>query len=563
VDARTDLFSFGIVLHEMATGALAFPGNTTAVIFDSILNRRPAALDRVHPELSRVIRKALEKDRALRYQSAAEVLADLKRMKRDSDSGRVPAPAPTAQRHSRARKGIESLAVLPLVNASGDPDSEYLSEGIAESLINSFSRLPKLRVARQQKSFRYKGGNVDLQEAARELNVQAILTGKILLRGDTLVVKMSFDDVEKDAQLWGQQFTKKVSEILALQDEIADEILQALKLKLAGEPKKRAAGQTQNTEAYHLYLKGRHYWKKRTTDNLKKAIEFYQQAIDKDPSYALAYAGIADCYFLLGFTPYGTMSPLEAFPRAKAAAQKALMLDSSLGEAYASVGLCAFYYDWDWTAAELAFQRSLEIAPDNVTAHSFYAALLAAMGRFEEAIQQGRRATEIDPLSVSDVGNFGLMLYFSRRYDEAISVVNKAIENDPNYPSSYLYLGFIYRAKGQFIEAIKYCEKAISIFPHPFWIAYLGGIYGVAGRQADATRILGELMELSKRAYVSPLSFAMFHDGMGDVENRIKMMRASFEERSGLLVYLKCAAWYDAMRSDPVFQEFMRKLRLP
>src|SRR5262249_19421976 len=247
LDARTDLFSFGIVLHEMATCGLAFPGNTTAVIFDAILNRPPASMDRVHPELARIIRKALEKDRPLRYQSAVDLLGDLKRLKRDSDSGRTPPTASTTQKQSRSRKGIESLAVLPLVNSSNDADSEYLSEGIAESLINSFSQLPKLRVARQQSSFRYKGANVDLLQVARDLNVQAILTGKILLRGDTIIVKMSLDDAEKDAQIWGQQFTKKVSDIFLLQDEIADEVLQALKLKLAGEPKKRAVKSTEDT----------------------------------------------------------------------------------------------------------------------------------------------------------------------------------------------------------------------------------------------------------------------------------------------------------------------------
>jgi TolB-like protein len=212
---------------------------------------------------------------------------DLKRLKRDSESGRAAMSTPAPPLHSRTRKGIESLAVLPLVNTSGDPDAEYLSEGIAESVINSFSQLPKLRVARQQKSFRYKGANADLQEVARELNVQAVLTGRILLRGDTLVVKMSLDDVEKDAQVWGQQYTKKMSDIFLLQDQIADEVLQALKLKLAGEPKRRLAKQTHNTDAYHLYLKGRFYWARRTPDNTTKALDYYQQAIEKDPNYAL------------------------------------------------------------------------------------------------------------------------------------------------------------------------------------------------------------------------------------------------------------------------------------
>ena len=466
VDARTDLFSFGVVLHEMATGSPAFPGNTTAVIFEAILNRAPASLSLLHPELGRIIRKALEKDRSLRYQSAAEMQGDLKRLKRDSDSGRLAAPAPSARRQPRARKGIESLAVLPLVNTSGDPDSEYLSEGIAESLINSFSQLPKLRVAQQQKSFRYKGADVDLQQAARDLNVRAVLTGKIVLRGDTLVVKMGLVDIENDAQVWGHQYTKKASDIFVLQDEIADEVLQALKLKLAGEPKKRVARKTENTAAYHLYLKGRFYFLKRTPENLKKAIEFYQSAINEDPNYPLAYAGIADCYTFLGFTPYATMKPSEAFPRAKAAAQKAVTLDDSLAEAHVSLGLCAYYYDWDWAAAEGAFRRALKDT-HNSYAHGSYAMFLAGQGRVEESIQEARLASEIDPLSVSAAAVFGFVLYFARRYEEAIRAIGKAIELDPAYHPAHLYLGITRHAKGEITEAVESVEKAVSIVRNP------------------------------------------------------------------------------------------------
>src|SRR5215831_374775 len=299
VDARSDLFSCGVVLYEMATGSQAFSGQTTAVIFDAILNRQPAGLDRVPADLARLIRKALEKDRSLRYQTAAEIRADLKRLKRDSDSGRLKVTSEAA-RPARARKGIESLAVLPLVNASGDPDSEYLSEGIAETLINSFSQLPKLRVVQRSKAFRYKGANLDLQETGHELNVQAILTGRVLLRGDTMLIKMELVDVDQDAQLWGQQYTKKMADMFALQDEIAEEVSAALKLKIAGDTKKRAPKQTHNTEAYQLYLKGRFFWSKITPDNIQKAIALYQEAIEKDSNYALAYAGLADCYSILG-----------------------------------------------------------------------------------------------------------------------------------------------------------------------------------------------------------------------------------------------------------------------
>ena len=559
VDARTDLFSFGVVLHEMAAGTLAFPGNTTAVIFEAILNRPPASLDRVHPELSRIARKALEKDRSLRYQSAAEIRADLKRLKRDSDSGRAPAAPP---KQTKSRKGIESLAVLPLVNMSGDPDSEYLSEGIAESLINSFSQLPKLRVAQQQKSFRFRG-DVDLQQAARDLNVQTILSGKLMLRGDTMVVKMGLVDVERDAQVWGQQYSKKMSDILALQDEIAEEVLQALKLKLGAESRKRPAKKTENTEAYHLYLKGRFYAGKRTTENYRKAIGFYQRAIDQDPNYALAYAGIAECYAMFGFTAYASMKPAEAYPKAKAAAQKALELDDSLVEAYSSLGQCAMFYDWDWAAADRTFRRAVEIGPNSVIAHHQYSYFLAAMGRSGEALEKAQRAAEIDPLSVSAAGNIAFVLYLARRYSEAITAAEKAFEIDSGYHSAHVYLGMAAAAIGQFGPAVEALEKAVSITRHPHWVAICGWAYGLAGRRDDALRVLNELTERASHAYVSPQSVMLVYAGLGDVENWRKTMEASFEERSGALMFLKSAAWNDRMRSDAMYPEFVRRMAFP
>jgi non-specific serine/threonine protein kinase len=562
VDSRTDLFSFGVVLYEMATGSLAFPGNTTAVIFDGILNRTPTGFDRIHPEVSRIVRKALEKDRSLRYQTAAEIRGDLKRMKRDSDSSRFVAAAPqAAPRAARSKKGIESLAVLPLVNASGDPDSEYLSEGIAESLINSFSQLPKMRVTQRSKAFRYKATKLDFQEVGGELNVQAILTGRIMLRGDTLIIKMELVDVEKDAQLWGQQYAKKVSDLLVLQDEIADEVLQALKLKLAGEPKKRAVKSTQNTEAYQLYLKGRFFFGKGPA-YYKKSIEFYQQALEKDPNYALAYSGIADAYIFLG-SIIGLLRPAEALPKAKAAAQRALALDPLLSEAHASIGWCAFYYDWDWALAEREFRRAIELNPDYVGAHLGYAGFLSAMRRHDEAIGEGQRAVTLEPLYAGSGLALAMAYYHARRFDEAIDVLNKIVEMEPAFPFSYGYLALSSLAKGDFENAVKWIETPAFAANNPPSAGLRGGIYGAVGQIENTRRMLEELQEVAKRIYVSPFHFAMQYFRLGNVDEYRKQMWAAYEDRANSVVMFKVGPVFDPLRSDPVFQEIINKVGLP
>jgi serine/threonine-protein kinase len=544
LDARTDIFSFGAVLYEMVTGRQAF------------LDRSPVAAGLTHGDLpsglERIIGKTLARDRTARYQSVAELRLDLMELHRVLQS----APA-ASRRQSRSRKGIAALAVLPFVNASGDSDADYLSEGIPESLINSFAELPRLRVAQRYKSFRYAGADVDLQRAARELGVQAVLSGRIVKRGDTMIVKIELIDVEKDAQVWGHQYTKQVSDILTLQDEIADEVLRALRVRLAGEPRRRVVKHTTDTDAYHAYLRGRFYWEKRTPDHVKKALVSFEQAINLDPNYALAYAGVADCYAMLGFYPYGVLKPRDAYPRAKAAAQKALALDASLGDAYASIGLCAFLYDWDWQAAERAFRRSIELAPNAMGARVWYPALLANIGRHDEAVREAEHAVSIDPLSVNAITTLGQIYYTGRRYAEANREFAKALEMDANFPTAIFYVGMVHLAQRKHASAITALERAVALVPHPLWVSSLGLVYGLAGRHDEARRILRELEDDTHSSYVSPFSFAMVYAGLQEMEGWRKAMYESLEERTGLIMWLY-PPLHDCVRAHPYFQELVR-----
>jgi TolB-like protein/Tfp pilus assembly protein PilF len=481
--------------------------------------------------------------------------------------------AEVLERHARARviiegegaqsKTINSLAVLPLTNMSVDPNLEYLSDGITESIINSLSQLPTLKVVGRSTVFRYKGRDAEAQEIGRELKVGAVLTGRVLQLGQRLVVRVDLVDAADGWQLWGAQFDRDPSDIFAVQDEISREITEKLQLKLTGAEKQRLAKRyTENAEAYRLYLKGRFYLNKRTEDGLKKGLEYFQRAIDTDPSYAAAYAGVADCYTLLGAAGY-SMPPREAMPKAKAAAMKALEIDDTLAEARTSLAFVKFRLDWDWAGAEREFLRALEVNPNYAAAHHWYAVYLSAMGRHEEAVTEINRALELDPLSLIISSAKGRLLQFAGRYDEAVGQCQKALEMDPNYGEARLNLGLAYEHMGRHEEAITELQTAISLSRNRALItAVLGHAYAKAGRLDEARSTLDRVRGLSEQGHASPLDVAIVYAGLGEKDEALTWLQKGCKERSGPWVFLKVESLYESLRSDPRFQELLLRVGL-
>jgi eukaryotic-like serine/threonine-protein kinase len=594
LDARTDLFSFGVVLYEVATGKLPFQGNTSAVIFNAILSKAPTVPTRLNPdlppELERIIGKALEKDRKLRYQSAADLRTDLARLKRDTDSGRsvvgASAAEATPQPWWRSKEvlgvsaivlvivlvgagwfygfrgrgeTIDSVAVLPFVNAGGDPNAEYLSDGITESLINSLSQLPHLKVLSRDSAFVFKGKDTDAQTVGRRLGVRAVFEGRVLQRGDDLEISAELVDARDNSHVWGQRYNRKLADVFALQDDVAKEMTTALRMHLTGEDEKRMAkSYTANPEAYQDYLKGRYWWNSEALDGLSKGMEYFQQAIAKDPTYGLAYSGLADSYSRLATS--SSVPPKEAFPKAKEAALKALEIDDTLAEAHASLAWVKTLYDWDWSGAEREFRRAIAINPSYATAHGWYGVYLWHVGRLGEAVVEEKRALELDPLSLIINRNVGDAFYLARQYDQAIEQYRKTLELPAANPVFHSSLGYAYLQKSMYKEALAEFEKT------PAGAVGLGYAYAVTGRRTEAQKALDQFNELSKKRYLPARNWAIVYAGLGEKDKAFEWLEKAYAERSlggpFLTLGIKVEPLYDPLRSDPRWIDLLRRMNL-
>jgi TolB-like protein/Tfp pilus assembly protein PilF len=599
VDARTDIFSFGIVLYEMLTGRQPFVRQSGAETVSALLAEEPIALSTYAPEtpeeLQRIVRKCLEKDGERRYQAMREVANDLHNLQGEPNvlarsTADTLVSTPHASLRSPARwisvavtllllsavgvglyrwlvnrppQTVTSLAVLPFANVSGDPNTEYLSDGLTESLIDRLSQLPNVKVMSRSSVFRYKGKDADVQQAARALNVEAVVMGQVTQQGDDLTINVELVRANDNSRLWGGQYNRKIADILNVQQDITREISESLRQTITGEGQRQIARRnTENPEAYQLYLRGRYFWYRRTEEGLRKSIEYYEQAIKNDPNYALAYVGLSDSYGMTTSTA-STFPPSEAGLKAKEAALRALELDDTVSEAHVSLGRVKMNFEWDWPAAEREFRRAIELNPTYAEAHHMYAHYLMAMNRPAEALAESKRYLELDPLTLAGNYHLGWHYLYARQYDEALAQLLRTAEMDPNFVGTLLYLGWVYEQKRMYAEAIATFQKSIELSTSPLMLASLGHSYAIAGKRGEAQKILVQLDNLSKQRYVSAYDRAAIYVGLGESEQALALLEKAYQEHSQFMIYLNTDPRFDSLRDNARFQDFFRRLRFP
>jgi eukaryotic-like serine/threonine-protein kinase len=632
IDQRSDIFSFGCILFEAATGKKPFEGESVIKSLHMVVYEQAPPLTDLNPsapaELQRIVRRCLAKDADERYQSIKEVAIELKELRREMEgAGALDTTVPPSIEESSLRPGdvetrsvsaastqpasikseassaeyivsgikrhklaaviavaaliiggvslaaylharntevaIDSIAVLPFENQNRDPGVEWLSDGVTESIINNLAQLPNLRVSPRGTVFHYKGTQKDPLAVGKELGVRAVLSGRFLQTGDDVTISVELVDVRDNKQLWGDRFNHKVSDALMMQQEISQQISERLRLKLSGteQQKMMAKSSTTNPEAYQLYLKGKFYWNKRTGEALKQAAEFYQQAIEKDPNYALAYSGLAETYVL--FSSYDVAAATDSMPQAKAAALRALEIDDSLAEPHTALGFYLANYEWDRDRSEKEYRRAIQLKPNYSTAHHWLGADLGNVKRFDESISEMRRAEELDPLSLIIGTNLADMLVFARRYDEAIAQYKRILVRNPNFEYAHLALGRAYGSSGKYSEAIVETRTALELNKGSSTKGYLGLWLARSGNRDEAVKLVSELKQEASRGYVQGYTFALIYIGLGDKEEALNWLEKHMLSRAETANTYSVAPELDDLRSEPRFKEMLKRMNLP
>jgi eukaryotic-like serine/threonine-protein kinase len=610
LDYRTDLFSFGAVLYEMVTGRQAFGGSTSGIVTDGILNRTPPPLGRLNPEapakLEEIITKALEKDRKLRYQHAADMRTDLQRLKRDSSSGSItadtiPRPAPPVRGwqtwviaisaslvllvmallvgfnvggwrermfHYSGQPKIQSLAVLPLENFSQDPGQEYFADGMTEALINDLAKLSALRVISRTSIMQYKGVKKSLPQISKELGVDAVVEGSVQRSGNRVRITVELIQASNDTHLWADSYERDLSDVLALQDEVAQDIANRIRVKLTPQEKMELTStRPVNPAAYEAYLQGQFFVRKGTTEGYQKGLQSFQQAVKIDPGFALGYVWLARSYLTLGNASIMPSQEAyeEAYEKGRAAALKALGMDDTLAETHVALAEIKHLYEWDQSGAEKEYKRAIDLNPSLEVAHRSYSVFLDHMGRCEEGMAEAKTAKQLDPLRIGMNVNLGIAFYCERNYDQAIAHFQKDLELDPNYYLAQYWLVYPYLSKGMYEEAIAEINKEVRHKDlRELWARHqLGIAYALAGNRKEAVKIINSLEKERTEEYVRPWMIASVYAALGEKDQAFAWLEKSYEERDDWIVWTRMYLGFDSLRSDPRFQDLLRRIGLP